>query len=781
MAKKKATSSKSSKKSSKQKPQAKAVARSRGWLRWLFFTGMKLTLVALLALGGYAIYLDGKVRRTFEGQKWQVPVQVFGRTETLLPGEPLDLPALASSLTYNGYQKVAKVSRPGQFALSKKRIIIFRRAFDFGSGIEAAAELTVDVSQGQISRLYLGSEQAAQLVLEPVLLDRIVPENKEDRVLVGLENVPEALLDTLLLVEDRDFYFHAGVSPLGILRALVQNIRAGRTVQGGSTLTQQLVKNMFLTRQKTLWRKVNEALMSLILEYRYSKDQLLEAYVNEVYLGQHYANGIYGFGLAAKFYFGKSVNQLDAGEMALLIGQIKGPSYYDPWRYPERAKKRRDLILRLMYEHHLLSQPDFEQALNDPLSVRKSRRLVKQKYPAYLQQVKRELSQHLENYRELSDIKVFTGFSHRSQALLEQTITERLAALEKSSSQQELQAAMLVTDIASGEIRALSGGRKSNYSGFNRALNARRPVGSLIKPAVYLAALERYEEYNFATVLDDKAITLASDGGKEWRPKNYDGKYREQVSLIDSLVLSLNIPTVNLGMSLGLDAVADAIHLLGYQQDITTRPSLLLGSINMSPMEINQLYLPIAAQGAYQQTHTITHIVSGQGESLWQFARPAEPRMSENAAYLLDYALEQVTQRGTARSLSWRLKDKQVAGKTGTTNDLRDSWFIGYDARHLVTTWVGRDDNKSMGLTGSSGALVLFADFLKQQGVVEKQVVMPEGIAMTLFERQSGNAVTDECDNTELYPAISLAIRVNENCLQKRPDTRSWLERLLGK
>ncbi|WDE10980.1 penicillin-binding protein 1B [Thalassomonas haliotis] len=778
MAKKKAASSK---KNNSKKPQAKAAVSSRSWLSWLFFTGLKLALVGILALGGYAIYLDGKVRRTFEGQKWQVPVQVYGQVETLQPGERLDLPALAASLTYNGYQKVAKVHRAGQFALSKKRIIIFRRAFDFGSGIEPVAELTVDVSQGKISGLYQGSEQAGQLLLEPVLLDRIVPENKEDRVLVGLENVPEALLDTLLLVEDRDFYFHAGVSPLGILRALVQNIRAGRTVQGGSTLTQQLVKNMFLTRQKTLWRKVNEALMSLILEYRYSKDQLLEAYVNEVYLGQHYANGIYGFGLAAKFYFGKSVAQLDVGEMALLIGQIKGPSYYDPWRYPERAKTRRDLILRLMYEHHLISQPDFETALNDPLSVRKSRRLVKQKYPAYLQQVKRELSRHLENYRELSDIKVFTGFSHRSQALLEQTITKRLAALEKNSGQQELQAAMLVTDIASGEIRALSGGRKSNYSGFNRALNARRPVGSLIKPAVYLAALERYEEYNFATVLDDKAITLASDGGKEWRPKNYDGKYREQVSLIDSLVLSLNIPTVNLGMSLGLDAVADAIHLLGYQQDITTRPSMLLGSINMSPMEINQLYLPIAAQGSYQQAHTITRIVSGQGESLWQFERPAEPRMSENAAFLLDYALEQVTQRGTARSLSWRLKDKQVAGKTGTTNDLRDSWFIGYDARHLVTTWVGRDDNKSMGLTGSSGALVLFADFLKQQGVVDKQQVMPQGIAMTLFERQSGNAVTDECDNTELYPAISLAIRVNENCLQKRPDTRSWLERLLGK
>ena len=778
MAKKKAAPTK---KNNKAKARPKAAARSRSWLSWLFFTGLKLTLVVLLVLAGYAIYLDGKVRRTFEGQKWQVPVQVYGQIETLHSGDRLDLPALAASLTYNGYRKVARVSRPGQFALSKKRIIIFRRAFDFGSGIEPAAELTVDVGQGEISRLYRDNEQVAQLVLEPVLLDRIVPENKEDRVLVGLENVPEALLDTLLLVEDRDFYFHAGVSPLGILRALVQNIRAGRTVQGGSTLTQQLVKNMFLTRQKTLTRKLNEALMALILEYRYSKDQLLEAYVNEVYLGQHYANGIYGFGLAAKFYFGKSVAQLEAGEMALLIGQIKGPSYYDPWRYPERAKKRRDLILRLMYEHHLIDQRKYEAAVSDDLSVRKSRRLVKQKYPAYLQQVKRELSRHLENYQELSDIKVFTGFSHRSQALLEQTITERLAALEKSSGQQELQAAMLVTDIASGEIRALSGGRQSNYSGFNRALNARRPVGSLIKPAVYLAALERYEEYNFATVLDDKAIALASDSGKQWRPKNYDGKYRQQVSLIDSLVLSLNIPTVNLGMSLGLDAVADAIHLLGFEQDITTRPSLLLGSINMSPLEINQLYLPIAGQGTYRQSHTITHIVSGQGETLWRFDRLPEERMSENAAYLLDYALEQVTQRGTARSLSWRLKDSQVAGKTGTTNDLRDSWFIGYDARHLVTTWVGRDDNKPMGLTGSSGALVLFADFLKQQGVADKQAVMPEGIAMTLFERQSGNAVTDECDNTELYPAISQAIRVNENCLQKRPDTRSWLERLLGK
>ncbi|MGL1958576.1 MAG: penicillin-binding protein 1B [Colwellia sp.] len=773
------------KKSSKVSREEKPIAAPKHRLKWFLKTLAKLGFVMIFALGIFTIYLDAKVRQTFEGQRWQVPIQVYGQVALLKINDTVNLQQLAQSLTLNHYKKVSTVNNAGEFSQSKHRLIIYRRAFTFAEGHADAMKLTIDASSTKISQLFIDDVPVSKLQLEPALLARIVPDNKEDRLLVSLESVPSQLLDTLLLIEDRDFYHHKGLSPLGILRALINNVKAGRTVQGGSTLTQQLVKNMFLTRERTLTRKIKEALMALILEYRYSKDQLLEAYINEVYLGQHYANGIYGFGLAAQFYFAKDISELNAQQIALLIGQVKGPSYYDPWRHPNRAKQRRDLVLRLMFEQNMLSRYDFEQAVEAPLSIRKDRRIAKQKYPAYLQLVKRELGEHLSDYQQESGVRVFTGFSQRSQQLLEQSVNKQVALLETKYHQKNLQAAMIVTDINSAEIRALVGGKRSGYAGFNRALNAKRPVGSLIKPAIYLAALERYEQYNFATLLDDKAITFTSDSGDKWRPKNYDGKYRGQVPLIDALVHSLNIPTVNLGMALGLENIASAIHLLGYQDDINLRPSMLLGAMNMSPLEINQLYLPIATHGQYLPNHAIKSVVSAKGETLWQFTDQAEQRLSTHGAYLIDYALKQVSKTGTAKSLTWRLKSAQpqkttIAGKTGTSNDLRDSWFVGYDGKHLVTTWLGNDNNKPTGLTGSRGALVLFSDFMNNQGVVDNSIEKPAGITMTLFEQKTGNAVTKACDNTLSYPAILAGIKVQSSCLKKRVDSRSWLEKIFG-
>ncbi|MBL0709591.1 MAG: penicillin-binding protein 1B [Colwellia sp.] len=718
------------------------------WLHWLLTSSAKLLFALTLALLLLVIYLDAKVQKTFEGQRWQIPAQIYGQVEQLHVGDTKSISELAKSLKLNGYQKVVTVHSSGQFAQSTKRIIVYRRAFDFPSVDEsvdesfyqsnAAVKLTIEFEQGKISQLFIDQNKqnhksdhkavhkavhkVKTLKLEPILLGRFVPDNKEDRVLVALEDMPTLFIDTLLLIEDRNFYHHQGISPLGILRALYNNVLAGRTVQGGSTLTQQLIKNMFLTREKTLTRKFIEALMAIIIEMRYSKDQLLEAYLNEVYLGQHYANGIYGFGLAAEFYFGQPISALRYEQTALLVAQVKGPSYYDPWRHPKRAKDRRDIILRLMFEQNLLSVAEFKQAVTSPLGIRPQRRFKNQHYPDYLQLVKKELRDKLSNSQQKSGIRVFTGFSHISQQLLEQSVARQLVVLEKKHHQKDLQAAMIVTDIASAEIRALVGDKQSGFAGFNRALLVNRPIGSLIKPIIYLTALAREEQYNLATLLEDKPITLKNRQGKNWQPKNYDGKYRGQVSLNQALVKSLNIPTVNLGMQLGLDNIADTMYLLGYQQKIITRPSMLLGALNMSPWQINQLYLPIAKQGHLLKAHAIDVIVEKNGAILWQFEDKAEPtKIPPKAFCLIDDALNEVTKSGTARSLSWRIKNAELAGKTGTSNDLRDSWFIGYDHKHLVTTWVGKDNNKSTGLTGSSGALTLYADFMKKLGVVNKQ------------------------------------------------------------
>ena len=474
--------------------------KQQSWLRWFFISSAKLLFALAFVLAIFTIYLDAKVQKTFEGQRWQVPAQIYGQIEWLHLGESKNVTQLAKLLKLNGYQKVFTANSPGQFAQSTKRLVIYRRAFDFPNNkvgeSNDAVKLSIEFDKGKISQLFIENNPVSALKLEPILLARLVPDNKEDRVLIALEGVPSLLLDTLLLIEDRDFYHHKGISPLGILRALYSNVLAGRTVQGGSTLTQQLVKNMFLTREKTLTRKFKEALMALIIEVRYSKDQLLEAYINEVYLGQHYAHGIYGFGLAAKFYFGKSVEQLSHEQVALLVAQVKGPSYYDPWRHPDRAKNRRDLILRLMFEQNLLSVLEFEQAVTAPLTIRTQRRFKSQNYPAYLQLVKSELSEQLSSRQQKSGIRVFTGFSHYSQQLLEHSVSRQLTTLEKQHQQKDLQVAMIVTDIKSAEVRALVGDKQSGYAGFNRALHVNRPIGSLIKPVIYLAALERYEQYN---------------------------------------------------------------------------------------------------------------------------------------------------------------------------------------------------------------------------------------------------------------------------------------------
>ncbi len=758
-------------------------AKAVSWIRWSWLTVLKLLITVFFVLSFYAIYLDSKVKDKFEGQRWDIPVQVYGKIKQVSVGDKTSFDQLEKNLLLTGYQKKRRAANPGEFSISKTKLVLYRRSFDFGDGNTIAQRFTLSIKNSHLQSITNEDEVIKSLLFEPLLLDRLVPESKEDRVIVSLEAVPEQLIDTLLLVEDRDFYFHAGVSPLGILRALVSNIRAGKTVQGGSTLTQQLVKNMFLTREKTLWRKVNEAVMSIILELRYSKDQLLEAYINEVYLGQHYANGIYGFGLAAKFYFGQPINSLTIEQTAMLIGQVKGPSYYDPWRYPKNAKNRRDLVLRLMYQNELISQKNYQTAVETPLSIRQSRRLEQKKFPAYLQLVKKELSEKLSSLEQQAGVRVFTGFSITAQMNAEQSVNKKLPELEKLNKGKALQLAMIVTDIKSGEVRALIGDKKAGYAGFNRALHAKRPIGSLIKPAIYLAALERYQQFNFATLLEDEPIVLASENGKEWRPKNYNGTHEGKVSLLDALVRSLNVPTVNLGMQLGLENIAQIFHILGYPDDIITRPSMLLGSLSLSPFQVNQFYLPIANQGFKNESHAINRIVSAKGETLWQFEPLDEQLFSSQAVYLLDYALTKVTKEGTAKSLTWRLNSADVAGKTGTTNEQRDSWFVGYDNEHLVTTWLGRDDNKATSLTGSSGALVLFADFMNTNGVVNKTRDVPESIALTQFESTSGIAVSVECAEMITYPAITTGLLIEPHCLDKKlPEKKksSWLDKIFG-
>ncbi len=768
--------------SPKRKTKRKAAKSGRGLGKYLFFLGLKLSLVFAAAFSLYGIYLDNKIKEKFEGQLWTLPAQVFARPLTLYPGMEISKQEVVRELKLLNYRYAGKPKRSGEYAQSKFKLEVVRRPFDFADGHEGQKRFQVAFKNNRVTQITLlpSGKKLGYVRLDPLLIDRLNTSNNQDRMLVKRDGFPDLLVNTLLLVEDRDFYHHDGVSPLAILRALMANIKAGHTVQGGSTLTQQLAKNFFLSQQRTLWRKFQEAYMALIIDYRYSKDQVLEAYLNEVYLGQNGADGVYGFGLASHFYFGRPVSELAPGQIALLVALVKGPSFYDPWRRKERAVDRRDLVLRLMAENGLLDKAAYQYAVKQKTVVIKRGEMRKQTTPSYLSLVRRELNEKLgDRLNGETGLKIFTALDPMAQKSAENAISQGIKKLEKERKLSGLEGAMVVTDKRKGEVIALVGGREVKFAGFNRALDAQRPIGSLVKPAVFLTALEG--PYSLASILEDKPVALKNKSGQVWKPKNYDKKFHGQVMLYEALMNSYNVPTVNLGMAVGLDNVVNTLHQMGVEKKIKPYPSLVLGSLSLSPLEVSQMYQTLVAQGVYQPLVTIRTVLDRDGNEIYQKNVTAEARLDKAASYLTLYNLNLVTQKGTARSLSWRLPKVKVGGKTGTTNELRDSWFVGWDNRDLVTSWIGKDDNKPAGLTGSSGALQLFSRYMKERSAKSYQLPLSDSINWAHFDKVTGQNVASHCDRSVSLPAEISKSELAKGCSgQKTEGNSNWLSRIFG-
>lgn len=671
-------------------------------VRYSLWTALKFGVVLLAVVFLYLVYLDSKVTQQFNGPKWQVPAQVFGRSLLVQLGQPLHVTQLVAELELLQYRRVNQITGPGQFRIAPQQVDVYRREFDFAEGYQPAQLFQVQFSANQVLTIQSGQAINVAFHIEPPLIDHLISPHQEDRELLRLEQTPTLLRDTLLLVEDRDFYHHRGVAPLAIVRAFVVNVMAGRTVQGGSTLTQQLAKNMFLTQDRTLWRKVNEALMALILDFRFSKDAILEAYLNEVYIGQNFAHPVHGFGLGSRFYFAKPINELTAAETALLVGMIKGPSFYDPRRNPTRAQQRRDLVLRLMFEQHILDRFAYEHALAEPLSLVARGQHRSSRYPAYIAMVRQELRQKLRaSLLQQSGMRIFTYLDPVQQQQAE-------LALEQSMRQgmEELETAVIIADYPKAAIRAMIGGRDPRYDGFNRAVDTRRQIGSLVKPMIALEALAQPGRFDLNTTLQDSPIQLRSNQ-QDWQPQNFDQTFRGEVSLLDTLVYSYNVPIVRLGLQLGMPQVAAALSKLGLQRRVQLHPSALLGAVELSPLEITQLYQTIANDGMYQPLASIAAVTDQRGAIVYRRADKSIRRYDSTATDLLHMALQQSVSRGTARGLGQAFPDAGLAGKTGTSSDYRDSWFVSFDGQYVLTVWQGRDDNASTGLTGSSGSMRL--------------------------------------------------------------------------
>ncbi len=764
-------------KKSNNKGSTETSAAPKRWRRYLWRTGLKLALVGVLLFAAYGVYLDSLIKAKFEGERWELPALVYARPLTLNPGMPLRQQELQRELELLHYHQVSQLSQPGQYRVVSNKIELHARAFDYPDGSLASGRIAVAFDNDHLAAVYRKGRAVEQARLEPVLLERMQTSLNEDRILVDIDAVPKALVEALLLVEDRDFYQHFGVSPLSIARALLVNLKAGRTVQGGSTLTQQLAKNFFLTRERTLWRKAQEAYMALLLEWRYDKDEILEAYLNEIYLGQNYATAVHGMGLGSRFYFGRNLAELGPEQLATLVALVKGPSYYDPWRHPQRLLERRDMVLRLMLEHGLLSSDDYQLAASRPLNVQSREQAELNNKPAITTVLRREMLQFAPQLAQQNGLKIFTSIDPLAQKAAEQAVMEGVKRLEPRAGS-SLQGALVVLDPYRGEIRALVGDKRPGFAGFNRALDAKRPIGSLMKPVVYLTALAQ-ESYHLGSMLADRPVSMVNKRGERWQPQNYDKRFRGSVPLIDALTLSLNVPTVNLGMSVGLSKVADTYAALSGQEGTRFYPSSLLGAVSLSPLEVAQMYAPLADHGRYRDVGVLRYLVSAEGEVLAEVNRSYKQVATPQSVYLLNHALHQVTVDGTAKALQRHYPDAVMAGKTGTSNDTRDAWYAGFDGRDVVVSWVGRDDNGETGLTGSSGALPLYDAFVANRGYQNLDLTPPAGITTAYFDKQDGSLVAANCGDGTAYPALASQVKQVSGC-GKGDTGPSWWDRLFG-
>ncbi len=752
MTRKKARKTRSRRKSparKKRKQHSRIPVKYRPSKRTLGWIAIASFLIATL----YVIWLDYRVVDRFTGRLWSLPARVFARPLELYVGKKITVEELLFELESLDYQGVTQPpARPGRFHHWDSHFEIKTRAFRFWDGSEESNEIRIDINGDTVSGLHdLYTRKAIPLIrLDPVYITGIFPAHGEDRILVRLDNAPDMFLQMLVMVEDRRFFEHLGIDPKSIARALVENIKAGKTVQGGSTITQQLVKNMFLTADRNLWRKMNEAIMALLLEFHYDKDQILETYLNEVYLGQDSERAIHGFGLASDFYFGKSLAELDLDQMAVLVGMVKGASYYNPVRNPVRATERRNTVIDVVLENGLISEGQANYQKNKELVV--TSRNKRSLYPAFINLVQRQLIRDYDAEDLKSEgLQIFTTLDPYIQQATEKSIRSTVPALDRQS--EELQVAAVVASADSGEVLALVGDRNPSFAGFNRALDAQRHIGSLMKPVIYLTAVKQKEKYTLGSLLSDTQLRVEGEDKKIWEPENYDKEFHGDVIMYEALLKSYNIPAARLGLELGLSNISNTLRQLGSNKTLPPYPSITLGAVDMSPFEIASIYQTFAANGFHSPLRSVRAVLDSEGTPLKRYELDVKRETDPAAIALINFVLNRVTHSGTAKGLSQDLAI-EVAGKTGTSDNLYDSWFAGFSRDKVAVVWLGFDDQRPTGLTGSSGAMRVWKRIFKEISASSVNLELPEEISMFWIDQPTGLRSDKRCENAVELPYI---------------------------
>ncbi|MDB6051973.1 MAG: penicillin-binding protein [Pseudomonas sp.] len=734
-------------------PPKRPAGGLRPWLGW----AIKLSLVGLVVLAGFAVYLDAIVQEKFSGKRWTIPAKVYARPLELFVGQKLSQVDFLTELDALGYRREAVANGPGAAAVSGTTVDLNTRGFQFYEGTDPAQQVRVRFAGNTVAALSATNGSKLSVArLEPLMIGGLYPKNLEDRILIKLDQAPPYLLDTLVTVEDRDFYHHFGVSPKSIARAFWVNASAGQMRQGGSTLTQQLVKNFYLTNERSLSRKLTEAMMSVLLEIHYSKQEILEAYLNEVFLGQDGQRAVHGFGLASQYFFSQPLSELKLHQVALLVGMVKGPSYYNPRRYPDRALERRNLVLDLLEQQGVATADVVAAAKKMPLGVSKMGSLADSSFPDFLDLVKRQLRQ---DYRDedLTEegLRIFTSFDPILQMKSEAAVTEAFKKMDGRKGGDEVETAMVVTNPETGEVQALVGSRQAGYAGFNRALDAVRPIGSLVKPAIYLTALEQPSKYTLTSWIADEQFSVKGADGQVWKPQNFDHKSHGNIFLYQGLAHSYNLSSAKLGLELGVPSVFKTLAKLGISRDWPVYPSMLLGAGSLSPIEVATMYQTIANGGFNTPMRGIRSVLTAEGEPLKRYPFQIQQRFDPGSIYLLQNAMQRVMREGTGKSAYSQLPSTlNLAGKSGTTNDSRDSWFAGFSQDLLAVVWVGRDDNAQTPFTGATGALQIWTSFMRRADPLSLDTAQPDNVVQAWINSSTGQGSDSSCPGAVQMPYI---------------------------
>jgi penicillin-binding protein 1B len=719
-----------------------------------------LTILLLLVAVVAVLVLGHRVTRQFEGRRWTLPARVYAQPIELYVGQALSAAKFVEELERLGYLAQAAPDRPGTYRRRGERVDLYLRAFRYSDEQQAARALRIGFSGNAISSLADAKGADIPVIrLDPLLIGSIFPLHGEDRIIVAPSEVPPLLPEALKAVEDRKFESHHGVNPLAILRAMFVNVRAGQIEQGGSTLTQQLVKSYFLDSRRTFRRKAEEAVMAVILESRFEKADIMNAYINEIYLGQDGSRAVHGFGLASQFYFGKPLAELGLPEIALMVAIVRGPSYYDPRRHADRALARRNLVLRVLAEQGVVTDEQAQSAAKKPLGVAEPGRKGAVFYPAFLDLVRRQLrADYQESDLTEAGLTVFSTLDPLLQAKAESALASELERQDKSArkASRGLEGVVVVTTPQTGEVVAIVGGRRASFVGFNRALDAKRPIGSLAKPMVYLAALET-GRYTPASLVHDRPVEIKLPNGDTWKPANFDKQIRGDMPAVRALTQSLNLPTVNLGLEVGLKRVARTFVQLGLDEKPAEYPSMLLGATNLSPIEVARMYNTLANGGFRSPLRSVRAVLAESGKQLKAPQLEVAEAAPADAVYTVDRMLVEVMERGTGRPARNSLpRELVVAGKTGTSNDYRDSWFAGFSGSHLIVVWMGHDDNSQTGLTGTTGALAAWSKLMSSIPTTSFDPLMPESLENRWIDYYTGRETSPYCNGS----AVNMPFRI---------------------